>query len=161
MSGREKILFVCLGNVVRSPLAENLFRQRARERGLADRYRADSAGTSSYHIGESPDRRMRETAAEHGLEYDGASRQVQPADLERFDLVIAMDHSNANALRSLSGDPQHQSKIRLLREFDPAADGHLEVPDPYYGGKEGFRRTYDIIDRSIVSLLDSLEQGRL
>lgn len=160
MSSPTRILFVCLGNIVRSPLAEGLFRQRAAERGLAEQFQVDSAGTSGYHVGERPDSRMRRTAAERGLEYDGRSRQVRQSDLEEFDLIIAMDRQNLRNLRELARGSEWTDRIRLMREFDPQADGDHDVPDPYYGGQTGFETTYDIIDRSVTSLLDSLSRDR-
>lgn len=160
MNSPTRILFVCLGNIVRSPLAEGLFRQRAAERGLAEQYEIDSAGTSGYHVGERPDSRMRRTAAERGLEYDGRSRQVRQSDLEDFDLIIAMDRQNMRNLRELARGSDGADRIRLMREFDPQADGDHDVPDPYYGGQTGFETTYDIIDRSVTSLLDSLSRDR-
>ncbi len=161
MENTERILFVCLGNVIRSPLAENLFRHYTRVRGLDGKYVADSAGTSSYHVGDPPDRRMRDTAASHGIEYSGRSRQLGPSDLDTFDLVVAMDETNAHSIQSLARSPDQKAKIRMLREFDPEAKGELDVPDPYYGGREGFEHTYQIIDRSVQQLLDALEQGQV
>lgn len=139
-------------------MAEGVFRQRAAERGLAERFEVDSAGTSGYHVGERPDSRMRRTAAERGLEYDGRSRQVRQSDIEEFDLIIAMDRQNLRNLHELARGSDGKDKIRLMRDFDPQADGDLDVPDPYYGGQTGFESTYDIIDRSVTSLLDSLSQ---
>lgn len=161
MTDANRILFVCLGNIIRSPLAENLFRHHAAARGLDGKYAVDSAGTSSYHVGEPPDRRMRDTAAAHGVEYSGRSRQMGPSDLDSFDLIIAMDDSNARSIESLARSPEHAAKLRMLREFDPQAEGNMDVPDPYYGGRKGFERTYQIVDRSIQRLLDALEQGQV
>lgn len=161
VSDRKQILFVCLGNIVRSPLAENLFRHLAAERGQDGRYVVDSAGTSAYHVGESPDRRMRQTAQKHGLEYTGRSRQVSDADLRSFDLIIAMDSSNARDLRARSSSPEQKAKIRLMREFDPEAEGDLDVPDPYYGGMEGFENTYQLVKRSVQGLLQALERDEV
>lgn len=161
MSEKKDILFVCLGNIVRSPLAENLFRHLAQERGLDGHYAVDSAGTSAYHVGEAPDSRMRKTAQEHGLEYSGRSRQVSESDLRSFDLVIAMDSSNAESLRSMARTPEQERKIRLMREFDGEADGSPDVPDPYYGGMEGFENTYQLVKRSVEGLLDALERGEV
>ena len=155
------ILFVCLGNIVRSPLAENLFRHVAEERGLDDQYVVDSAGTSAYHVGEPPDRRMRQTAKKYGLEYTGRSRQVSDADLRNFDLIVAMDDSNARNLREMARDEEQAAKIRLMREFDPQAEGSPDVPDPYYGGMEGFENTYQLVKRSVEGLLDALERGEV
>ncbi len=159
MPSTNRILFVCLGNIVRSPLAEHLFRHLAAERGLGHRFQAGSAGTSGYHVGERPDPRMRRTAARHGLKYDGSARQVHAEDLDDYDLIIAMDHSNFNTLRAMADSPEQEAKLRMLRQFDPHGGPAHDVPDPYYGGLEGFESTYRIVERSIRGLLDSLETG--
>jgi protein-tyrosine phosphatase len=159
MSAERKILFVCLGNIVRSPLAEHLFRQRAEERGLDGRYLVDSAGTSSFHVGQAPDRRMRQVAAQHGLTYTGRARQVTMRDLESHDLILALDNDNYDDLRVLAARTGVQADIRRLREFDPESDGDMDVPDPYYGGQGGFEATFDIISRSVDNLLGELEAG--
>lgn len=161
MGTQVNILFVCLGNIVRSPLAENIFRQLAAQSGVGSKYRVDSAGTSSWHLGESPDARMRRVAAQHGLHYQGHARQVNRQDLEKFDLIIAMDRDNRAILYSLAQGASQQEKIHLLREFDPQGQYNSEVPDPYYGGVDGFEETYHIVERSCQSLLEALETGRL
>ena len=154
-----KICFVCQGNIIRSPLAENLFRQLAQERGLGERYDLDSAGTSAYHVGEPPDRRMRQVAEEQGFRYSGRARQFRPEELDEFDLVLAMDRSNFRILQGWAKDQEQLDKIRLMREFDPQAGSDLDVPDPYYGGKEGFYVTYEIVNRSSEGLMEALEGG--
>jgi protein-tyrosine phosphatase len=158
MNEKRKILFVCLGNIVRSPLAENLFHHMIRDTDMEHAYEADSAGTSSYHIGERPDRRMRQTAAEHGVEVRGRSRQVSMDDLDRFDLIIAMDQSNYDSLQSMSASADQQRKIRLMREFDPQAEPGEGVPDPWYGGIDGFEKTYTIVERSVAGLIEALQE---
>lgn len=159
MEEPTRVLFVCLGNIVRSPLAEGLFRWHAAQRGLANRFQVDSAGTSSYHIGERPDSRMRRTAAERGLEYDGRARQIRQSDLREFDLILAMDHHNLYVLQEMSRGSDAQTEIRLMREFDPQSAGDLDVPDPFYKGQGGFDETYDIVERSVHGLLNSLTQS--
>ncbi len=158
----RRILFVCLGNIVRSPLAEALFRHHAHRRGVAERYQVDSAGTGGWHVGEGPDPRMQRVAARHGLHYDHRARQFQPQDFERFDLILVMDHDNWAHLMALAGaNPAYQRKIRFLRAFDPQGGPRAEVPDPYYGGLEGFEQVYRVIDRAVQGLLDALEQGQV
>lgn len=154
-----KLCFVCLGNIVRSPLAENMFKHLVQERGLEDKYDADSAGTSAYHVGEAPDARMRKVAREKGLVYSGSARQFKEEDFRSCDLVIAMDNDNRRVLERMAPTPEEREKIRLLREFDPQG-GHDEgVPDPYYGGMEGFERVFRIVERSTQGLLEALERG--
>lgn len=157
----SRILFVCLGNIVRSPLAENLFRHLAEQAGVGDKYVVDSAGTSAWHIGEAPDSRMRRVAAQHGLQYDGRARQVSPQDLEHFDLLIALDNENRLDLLNLAGKAGLQAKIRTLREFDPQGGPRSAVPDPYYGGIDGFEEVFRIVERSCRGLLQALERDGL
>lgn len=159
MSETTRLCFVCLGNIIRSPLSEHVFRQQAKERGVDQKYVVDSAGTASYHVGEPPDARMRRVAAGHGLEYSGRARQFQAEDFDRFDLIVAMDSSNRRQLQHLAPDAESRKKIRLMREFDPEGDAEDAVPDPYYGGIDGFETTYQIVVRSVQGLLDSLEEG--
>jgi protein-tyrosine phosphatase len=156
-----RILFVCLGNIVRSPLAENMFRHLAEQEGLGDKYEVDSAGTSAYHVGESPDPRMRRVAAGRGFEYTGRARQVSRSDLEDFDLVIPMDSSNRDALLELTRNQGQEDKLYLMRQFDPQGGPEAPVPDPYYGGIDGFENVFNIVQRSCQGLLDALESGEL
>lgn len=159
MENPRRILFVCLGNIVRSPLAENLFMHLARQAGLAERFEVDSAGTGSWHIGEQPDARMRHAAAQHGLTYSGRARRFDPADFKRFDLIIAMDGENRRDLLDMASSQAERDKVHLLREFDPQGGPTAEVSDPYYGGMEGFERVYQVIERSCRGLLRALEDG--
>ena len=159
MTQTTRVLFVCLGNIVRSPLAENMFRYLAEQEGLGDKYEADSAGTSAYHVGEAPDPRMRRVAAGRGFEYNGRARQVTRGDLDDFDLVIAMDASNRDGLRNLARNQEQEDKIHLMREFDPQGGPEAPVPDPYYGGIDGFENVFNIVQRACQGLLDALEAG--
>lgn len=157
MSKLTRICFVCLGNIVRSPFAENMFRYLAEQENVAHKYEVDSAGTSRWHIGERPDPRMRKVAAKYGFKYDGRARQIDPEDLEYFDLLIAMDASNRDSLLSLMKNSEHREKIHVLREYDPEGDSNSPVPDPYYGGIDGFEEVYNIVKRSCRGLLETLE----
>ena len=157
MKTPTRILFVCLGNIVRSPLAENLFRTYVEQEGLSAKYEIDSAGTSTWHADEQPDARMREVAAKHGLFYDGRARQIHPSDLQHFDRILVMDRENQAAVLEMALDADQAAKIHLLREFDSHAGHETSVPDPYYGGSDGFETVYRIIDRSVQGLLDALE----
>ena len=155
----QRICFVCSGNIIRSPLAENLFLHLADEAGIVDKYEVDSAGTSAYHIGEHPDGRMRRVAASHGYKYDGRARQFIRRDLDYFDLILVMDMENLVDLEYMVKKPEHRSKIQLLREYDPQGGPDSIVPDPYYGGIHGFEETFRIVERSIRGLLTALEEN--
>jgi protein-tyrosine phosphatase len=156
-----RILFVCLGNIVRSPLAEHMFKQMAEKAGVAESYDVDSAGTAAYHIGDSPDSRMRQVAAARGLVYDGSGRQFGVQDFYDFDLIVPMDSSNYSDIVALASKPEHKAKVRLMREFDPEAAADDSVPDPYYGGIDGFEKVYDIVERSSAELLARLERNEI
>ena len=148
----RRVLFVCLGNICRSPLAEGVFRHLVEEEGLDDRVQVDSAGTGAWHVGEGPDRRSVEVAARHGVSLDGQkARRVTTEDFERFDHIVAMDSENRSDLLALAPEGT-ESKICMLRDFDPAGPG--DVPDPYYGGDRGFEQAYDMVRRSCVQLLE-------
>ncbi|MFP4114930.1 MAG: low molecular weight protein-tyrosine-phosphatase [Spirochaetota bacterium] len=160
MGTRRSILFVCSGNICRSPLAEAVLREKLRERGLAERYVVDSAGTVTDHLGQQSDARMRRTAARNGVVIDHRARRVERTDMKEFDLVIGMDEWHMSALRSLAdGEPV---EIRKMREFDPEVNAPTgesrapDVPDPWYGGMEGFERVYEMVDRSCEVLADRL-----
>ena len=154
-----RICFVCLGNIVRSPFAENLFRHLAEEIGVEQKYQVDSAGTSAYHVGEEPDPRMRQVAAQHGFHYTGRARQFEQDDFENFDVIIAMDETNRRNLLRMARTPEHKTKVRMMRQFDPNGSASDPVPDPYYGGIDGFEKVYRILERSIKGLLENLEKG--
>ncbi len=151
----HRILFVCLGNICRSPMAEGVFRHVVGCRGAADRFLIDSAGMGSWHIGEPPDARAQAAARGRGVEISSQrARRVAADDFERFDTILAMDESNRNDLLNLAPE-LHQPKVRLLLEFAPDA-GRLEVPDPYYGGADGFERVLDLIERASDGLYRAL-----
>jgi protein-tyrosine phosphatase len=154
----HRILFVCMGNICRSPTAEGVMRRLVREAGLEDQFEIDSAGTGSWHTGDAPDRRATAAAAARGVTLDGAARQVRPRDFEHFDLLLAMDRENLRELRTFSPDGDAAGKARLLREFDPASAGapDLDVPDPYYGGPDGFETVLDQVEAACRGLLESL-----
>jgi protein-tyrosine phosphatase len=158
MAADKRICFVCMGNVIRSPLAENLLKQMAGQAGFNGKYEISSAGIDDWHVGEPPDERMRRVAARHGLVYTGRARQFQQRDFNRYDLILAMDRNNRADLLSLARSQTERGKIHLLREFDPQGGPDLPVPDPYYGGQEGFEEVYLIIERSVRGLLEELEE---
>ncbi len=114
-----RIIFVCQGNIIRSPLAENIFRRLAQDLGVLEKYKLDSAGTSAYHVGEPPDHRMRQVAKEKGFQYTGKARQFKKDEFDQHDLIIAMDKSNWSILNTWALSEEDQKKIHLMREFDP------------------------------------------
>lgn len=157
MAKPTRVLFVCLGNIIRSPLGARLFEYKVAEAGLVERYEVDAAGTGDWHVGEPPDERMVRTAARRGFHYTHRARQVKPSDLDDFDVLIAMDPSNQRDLLALATNEAQRAKIRLMREFDAQAEGDMTVPDPWYAGPGGFDLAYDIIERSVEALLAALE----
>ena len=160
-AGPIRVLFVCLGNICRSPLAEGVFRKKVEEAGLADCFEIDSAGTGSWHAGEAPDVRMRGAARRRGLDLSPLrARQLKRPDLRgphAYDHVFVMDKTNLNDTLYLDPCGDHSTRVRLFREFDPEPDDY-QVPDPYYGGPEGFDRVYEIADRTADAILDRLRQ---
>ncbi len=152
---KVSILFVCMGNICRSPTAEGVFRHIVNEAGLADRFEIDSAGTHAYHIGEQPDRRAIAAAEKRGVSLDNiAARRVADTDFEQFDYVIAMDEDNQQRLIEKAPE-EHQSKIHLFLSF--SANDETEVPDPYYGGVAGFERVLELIEMASKDLLKSID----
>jgi protein-tyrosine phosphatase len=147
----KKILFVCLGNICRSPQAEAIFNYKVRQKALDHDFQSDSCGTANYHIGLSPDSRTIENSLKNGVPIHHAARQLADEDLAAFDLILAMDQSNYNNIFSLPAASSHAHKIKLMREFDPLEPG--EVPDPYYGAESDFQLVFDILDRSIENLI--------
>ena len=156
MSKEISVLFVCLGNICRSPLAEGVFRHLLDEEGLSDRFHVDSAGTGSWHVGESPDHRAMRSAATHGVTLGGHARQVQPEDFRGFDYLVAMDQSNLSHLQRFREGVGGEAALYLLREFDPEGGPGAEVPDPYYGGPNGFEEVFEIVSRSCREFLDHI-----
>jgi protein-tyrosine phosphatase len=145
-----KLLFVCLGNICRSPTAEGVMRHLVRERGLEDRIELDSAGTGGWHVGSPPDARSTEAAARRGIVLEGSARRFSVEDFDRFDLILAMDGDNLRDLRALAPDAEAAAKVRLLR--GPG----LDVPDPYYGDGDGFEVVLDHVEEACRRLLDEI-----
>lgn len=146
-----KILFVCLGNICRSPLAEALFADLVAQEGLSRSIVVDSAGIAGYHAGELADPRSRACGRRHGLDLVHRARPVVAADFENFDLLIGMDESNLADLRRQAPTAAARKRVRLFREWDPAGPG--EVPDPYYGTDEDFEAVWHLCERSAPGLL--------
>jgi protein-tyrosine phosphatase len=147
-----RICFVCLGNICRSPTAEGVMRKLVEEAGLEDQIEIDSAGTGDWHTGELADPRTRAAASRRGLELTHLARQFTRADLDRYDLVIAMDGANLRHLRYMAGD-RTAPELRLLRSFDRSAPAGAEIPDPYSGGPRGFEEVLDQCERACAGLL--------
>jgi protein-tyrosine phosphatase len=151
-----RVMFVCLGNICRSPVAEGVFQDLVRKAGLEDYFEIRSSGTGSWHVGEMADRRMRQTARGRGVDLDRhRGSQFETADLESYDHIFVMDRENLHDVLFLDRNERFGHKVRLFRELDPEPD-HFQVPDPYYGGPEGFENVYDIVERSARALLDRL-----
>jgi len=156
-----RLLFVCLGNICRSPSAEGVMRALVEEAGLQERVELDSAGTGAWHVGSSPDARAVAAAHARGITLGGFARQVRRDDFDDFDLVLAMDRSNLRELRQLADGEAGRAKVRLLREFDPASAGDRdpEVPDPYYGAADGFDEVLDLVAAACRGLLARIAAG--
>jgi protein-tyrosine phosphatase len=159
-----RILFDCLGNICRSPTAEAVMAKLVAEAELEHAIELDSAGTGAWHVGNPPDQRATAAAAARGTAMHGAARQVTVEDFETFDLLLAMDADNHRDLRAVAPHAEAAAKVRMLREFDPATarDGaaatavDLDVPDPYYGGEDGFDRVLDLVEAACAGLLAEL-----
>ncbi len=154
-----RVCFVCTGNICRSPMAEAVFHARVADAGLDGLVEADSAGTGGWHEGEGADPRTVAVLAENGYDLDHTARQFQPSWFARLDLVIALDAGHLRALRRLAPTEQDADKVRLLRSYDPAADrGDLDVPDPYYGGVDGFEECLEMVEAASDGLLAAVRE---
>lgn len=159
MTGKVAVLFVCMGNICRSPTAEGVFRHRVEAAGLADRIEIDSAGTHGYHVGEQPDPRSMEFALKRGYDLSNQrARKVQASDFEKFDHVLAMDQHNLRLLEAAC-PPEYRHKLGLFMQH-ASRSGALEVPDPYYGGGRGFDLVLDYIEDASDGLLQRLRKAQ-
>jgi protein-tyrosine phosphatase len=160
MKNTVNVVFVCMGNICRSPTAEGVFRHLVEARNLQDKIFIDSAGTHAYHVGEKPDPRSRSAAMDRGIDLSSQrARKVLQEDFERFDYVLAMDRSNYSDLQSLAL-PKQRDKLHLFMNFASAWD-ETEVPDPYYGGSHGFERVLDMVGDASQGLLEDILQKHL
>jgi len=156
-----RLLFVCLGNICRSPTAEGVMRDLVDQAGLSEQIAIDSAGTGHWHVGEPPDPRAADAAAARGIQLEGKARRFRGDDFQDFDLILAMDESNREELLELAPDAAARDKVRLLREFDPASPGEdLDVPDPYGGGSRGFEVVLDQVTAACQGLLREIVAAR-
>ena len=148
-----KVLFVCLGNICRSPLAEALFVHKIRSQGVAEEFEVDSCGTSNYNVGDGPDDRTLKNAHRNGVEINHVARQLRRTDLSHYDHILVMDSKNHEQVLSVS-DPAHHGKVRMMRQFDP--EGMGDVPDPYWGTEDDFQEVFEILDRSVSGFIEHL-----
>lgn len=151
-----RLCFVCLGNICRSPTAEGVMQHEVNHQGLGSFFEIDSAGTAAYHVGEPANSKSRKVAEEYGVKLLSTARKFESSDLDYFDLVLAMDRQNYHNIKHLANGEAHHSKIYMLRDFDPHPDED-EVPDPYFGGINGFYHVFEVVQRSCRSLLDQLK----
>lgn len=157
---KVKVLFVCMGNICRSPTAHGVFRHLVAQAGLAERIEIDSAGTHAYHVGESPDARAQSTAVRRGIDIsDLKARRAETADFEEYDYILAMDQDNYHGLSHIAPDGGHD-KIYLFMDFASTARSR-EVPDPYYGGPDGFERVFDMVEDASAGLLAEIRRRHL
>jgi protein-tyrosine phosphatase len=153
-----RVCFVCLGNICRSPTAEGVMRGLLQREGLDARVLVESAGTAGYHVGELPDRRARAAAKLRGVALESRARQFRAADFARLDYVLAMDAENVSILEAIAPDAAARAKVRLLRSFDPEAPAGAAVPDPYYGGDDGFEHVLSLCERACSGLIAHLRR---
>ncbi|MBN1515197.1 low molecular weight phosphotyrosine protein phosphatase [Candidatus Sumerlaeota bacterium] len=157
MSQHKKLLFVCLGNICRSPAAEGTMKRLVEQAGRQDEFFIDSAGTGRWHVGELPDERMQRAAAARGLLLDSRGRQIKAQDLESFDLILAMDSENYRNILDLDRTGKYHDKVKMMLSYLDG-DGPKDVPDPYYGGSDGFDRVLDLLEKACSRLLASFDE---
>ncbi len=156
-----RILFVCLGNICRSPSGENVLRHIVEREGLSEHFEIDSAGTIDFHQGNPPDSRMRDAASTRGIVMEGRARQVTPEDFSKFDLILAMDRSNYQDLVAVSERcPEITAKLEMFCDYCERHE-ETEVPDPYYGGQSGFFKVLDLLEDGCVSIVERWKNGAL
>lgn len=158
MTSPVKIIFVCLGNICRSPLADGLMVHKLKERGLDSFFEIDSAGTYAGHAGEKADARMRSTAQKHNVELTSIARQFITEDFDHFDYIIVMDDSNYTNVTRIALDDEQISKVSKLRSFDNQAS-NKDVDDPYYGGISGFENCFQVVSESVDNFIDQLTKN--
>ena len=159
MSDKIKVLFVCMGNICRSPAAEGAFKNLVQKKGLEDLFEIDSAGTADYHVGELAHDTTRLVARERGIILTHHCRQFEVSDFRKFDYILAMDNSNYRNIISLAKDESQKQKVMKFRKFDSSVRGEPDVPDPYYGSVAGFEHVQDIVERSSLGFLDWILQN--
>jgi len=153
---RQRILFICLGNICRSPAAEGIFQHLVDERGLTDQFFIDSAAIGPWHIGDLPDPRMRRCGARHGYHFNSRARQFSSEDFDRFDLIIGMDQENLRAIRAKAHSEDDERKIRLMADYLRHHPNHPTIPDPYYGGDRDFELVIELLEDACEGLLEDI-----
>lgn len=156
MAGVRRILFVCMGNICRSPMGEALLKHHATELGLDDVH-VDSAGVGGWHAGESPDHRMQQTARQYGIIVEGQARKIRKNDLVQFDLILCSDVDILDQVLALGSD---RSRTKLMLDYHPERAGE-DVPDPYYGGSDGFKDVFEMLNEACRSLVETIRSGHL
>lgn len=156
----QKILFICLGNICRSPAAEGIFQKMVDEQGLSSQFLIDSAAIGPWHIGDLPDSRMRRCGVRHGYNFNSRARQFSTADFDCFDLIIGMDHDNLRAIRAKSRDKDDEQKIRLLADYLRHHPTYATIPDPYYGGDKDFELVIELLEDACEGLLLEVRQKK-
>ena len=155
-----RVCFVCLGNICRSPTADGIMRHLVRQAGLQQVIEVDSSGTGGWHVGEPADSRARATARRRGFELPSRARKFARADFARFDYILAMDRSNLQDILALASDDRERDRVHLFRGFDPELGPEprraADVPDPYYGGPDGFAQVFDMCERTCAALLSHI-----
>ncbi|MCC2625903.1 MAG: protein tyrosine phosphatase [Burkholderiales bacterium] len=152
-----KVLFVCLGNICRSPLAHGILDNFVKENGYVDKIKVSSAGTSAFHVGSRPDPRTIDVCKKHGITLNSTARQFVANDFWEYDFILVMDHLNYADVLHLCENKEHRAKVLMLRSFDPEAHGMFDVPDPYYGGVNGFEEVFAMCNRSIQGFIAFLQ----
>jgi len=152
-----KLVFVCLGNICRSPTAEGIFIHKVKNHNLENFFYIDSAGTAAYHVGESANSKSQTTANKRGIHLPSKARKFEYVDLEEFDLILAMDSENYRNILDLDSKDKYGHKVKMMREYDPQPD-MKDVPDPYYGGMDGFENVFNVLERSSEQLLVELKE---
>lgn len=150
-------MFICTGNICRSPLAHSVFENLIENENVQELFEVESSGTTAYHVGEQADSRMRRTASDHGVQINHRSRQLYRKDLADYDLLLTMDSGNYRDTQALCRSEEERGKVKMFRDFDPEGQG--DVPDPWYGGPEGFETVWTIVRRTSESLLDTIRKG--
>ncbi|RLD47800.1 MAG: low molecular weight phosphotyrosine protein phosphatase [Bacteroidetes bacterium] len=155
---KKNILFVCLGNICRSPSAEAVFKHLVEKKGEEGNFFIDSAGTSAWHAGEKADARMRRHAKKRGIELTSISRKFVPEDFDRFDYIIAMDRENMDEMKRMARNKNDLDKLHMMTDFSQKFNYH-EIPDPYYGGDEGFELVLDLLEDANKGLLEHIKSS--